>query len=309
MTTLLYHHPVFAKHDTGPGHPENPARIEAVMQALKGSAFAELKRHEAPQASLDQIALIHSSSFIEHIQSVIPKSGLIGLDADTVVSPASWDAALRAAGAVCSAVDGVVAGAANNAFCAVRPPGHHAEPERAMGFCIFNSVAIGAAHARHQHGLERVAVIDFDVHHGNGTQAAFWNDASYLYISSHQSPLYPGSGSRSERGTAGNIINIPLPPYSGTKEIQLAWNEIMAPALYEFRPDFILISAGFDAHAKDPLAQLNFSEDDYVWLSEQILRVAEEQCQGRLVSSLEGGYNLAALAASVGSHVKTLLAA
>jgi acetoin utilization deacetylase AcuC-like enzyme len=197
----------------------------------------------------------------------------------------------------------------NNAFCAVRPPGHHAEPERAMGFCIFNSVAIGAMHARHHHGLERVAVIDFDVHHGNGTQAAFWNNASYLYISSHQSPLYPGSGSRRERGVADNIVNVPLSPYSGTKEIQLAWNEVMEPTLREFRPDFILISAGFDAHTKDPLAQLNFSEDDYIWLTERILRVAAEQCQGRVVSALEGGYNLTALAASVAAHVKTLMAA
>jgi acetoin utilization deacetylase AcuC-like enzyme len=309
MTTLLYHHPIFAKHDTGPGHPESPARIQAVMQTLAGSAFAELERHEAPQANLDQIALIHSRDFIKRIQSAIPKSGLIGLDADTVISPDSWEAALRAAGAICSAVDEVMADTGNNAFCAVRPPGHHAEPERAMGFCIFNSVAIGAMHARHHHGLERVAVIDFDVHHGNGTQAAFWNNASYLYISSHQSPLYPGSGSRRERGVADNIVNVPLSPYSGTKEIQLAWNEVMEPTLREFRPDFILISAGFDAHTKDPLAQLNFSEDDYIWLTERILRVAAEQCQGRVVSALEGGYNLTALAASVAAHVKTLMAA
>jgi acetoin utilization deacetylase AcuC-like enzyme len=308
MTTLLYHHPIFAQHDTGPGHPESPARINAVMQALEDSAFAGLERHEAPRASLDQLALIHSRAFIERIEATIPQSGLVGLDADTVVSPHSWEAALRASGAVCSAVDAVMAGAGSNAFCAVRPPGHHAEPERAMGFCIFNSVAIGAAHARQRHGLARAAVIDFDVHHGNGTQAAFWSDASYLYISSHQAPLYPGTGSYNERGEAGNIVNVPLPPGSGGEQLQPAWNEIMEPALREFQPDFILISAGFDAHARDPLAQLNFSEDDYVWLTERILRVAEEQCQGRVVSALEGGYNLTALAASVGAHVKTLMA-
>lgn len=308
MTTLLYHHPIFAKHDTGPGHPESPARIAAVMQALDDSAFAELDRREAPEASLDQIALIHSRSFIERVRSVMPELGLVGLDADTVVSPNSWEAALRASGAICSAVDEVINATANNAFCAVRPPGHHAEPERSMGFCIFNSIAVGAAHARQKHGLERVAVVDFDVHHGNGTQAAFWDDADYLFISSHQSPLYPGTGSRSERGVADNIVNVPLQPYSGTREIQNAWNEIMEPALREFRPDFILVSAGFDAHGDDPLAQLNFKESDYAWLTERILTVADEQCQGRVVSTLEGGYDLQALAASVSIHVKTLMA-
>jgi acetoin utilization deacetylase AcuC-like enzyme len=306
MTTLLYHHPAFTRHDTGPGHPERPQRIVAILEALHAPAFAKLLWREAPEASLEQIALIHPMTFIERIRAAMPETGLRALDADTIISPHSWEAALRAAGSVCTAVDAVMAGEAHNAFCAVRPPGHHAEPEQAMGFCIFNNVAIGAAHARAKHPLERVAIIDFDVHHGNGTQAAFWNRPEFLYMSSHQSPLYPGTGWSAEHGV-GNVVNVPLEPYSGSAQIRHAWQEIMAPALRAFRPRFILISAGFDAHAMDPLAQLQFSEEDYAWLTDEILAIAREHCQGRVVSALEGGYNLQALAASAAAHVERLL--
>ena len=308
MTTLLYHHPVCAEHDTGPGHPECAARLEAVLGALKTEDFAELKWREAPIANSQQIMRIHPENYMQHIMAAIPEQGLAALDGDTIVSPNSGEAALRAVGAVCAAVDAVVTGEANNAFCAIRPPGHHAEPVTAMGFCLFNSVAIGAAHARAAHGLQRAAVIDFDVHHGNGTQAAFEAQGDYLYISSHQSPLYPGTGRRSERGV-GNIVNIPLAPNSGSTELHQAWEADMEPALRAFKPDIILISAGFDAHTMDPLASLNFSDEDYDWITHKILSVAAEYCEGRVVSSLEGGYNLSALASSAAIHVKALLKA
>jgi acetoin utilization deacetylase AcuC-like enzyme len=240
--------------------------------------------------------------------AAVPQTGLRALDGDTALSPRSGEAALRAAGALCAGVDAVLTGEAHNAFCAVRPPGHHAEPNRAMGFCVFNNVAIGAAHARAAHGLKRVAVIDFDVHHGNGTQAVFEHQPDYLYISSHQSPLYPGTGRRNERGV-GNIVNWPMPPYSGAAELRTGWTTAMAPALRAFKPEFIFISAGFDAHHLDPLAQLELSEEDYAWLTWEILDIAEEYCNGRVISTLEGGYNLTALAASVAVHVQALLEA
>jgi acetoin utilization deacetylase AcuC-like enzyme len=238
----------------------------------------------------------------------VPRQGHAAIDADTVLSPGSGEAALRAAGAVCAAVDAVMAGEATNAFCAVRPPGHHAEPERAMGFCLFNSVAIGARRAREAHGLERVAVVDFDVHHGNGTQAAFEHDPRVFYGSTHQWPLYPGTGSARERGV-GNIVNAPLRPMSGSAEFRRAFNEFILPALEDFRPDFLLVSAGFDAHRRDPLAQLLLDEGDYGWVTERLLDLAARHCQGRLVSTLEGGYDLDALAASAAAHVAALLAA
>ena len=308
MTTLLYNHPVCAQHDMGYGHPECPSRLEAIFDALKKPQFAALQWREAPQASIEQLTRVHPSRYVERILASVPTQGLVALDGDTALSPRSGEAALHAAGALCTAVDTIMAGEANNAFCAVRPPGHHAEPNRAMGFCVFNNVAIGAVHAHTVHGLERVAIIDFDVHHGNGTQVAFETQAEYMYISSHQSPLYPGTGKRSERGV-GNIVNLPLPPYSGSEDIRYGWTTIMAPALRSFKPNFIFISAGFDAHYLDPLASLNFTEEDYAWLTREILDIAEEFCAGRVVSTLEGGYDLQALAASVAIHVKTLMEA
>ena len=306
MTTLIYHHPVCAEHDTGNGHPESSARLMAVLKALLVEEFSALKWCEAPEASVEQINRIHHRRYTQRILNSIPEQGLRSLDADTMLSPRSGEAALRAAGAVCAAVDAVMTGAGGNAFCAVRPPGHHAEPNMAMGFCLFNNIAIGAAHARVAHGLERVAIIDFDVHHGNGTQAAFETHGEYLYLSTHQSPLYPGTGRREERGV-GNIVNIPLRPNSGATELRQAWETHLAPALDEFAPDFVLISAGFDAHYMDPLAEINLNEDDYAWITRQIVAVANKHCQGRVVSVLEGGYNLSALATSASAHVRVLL--
>lgn len=308
MTTLLYTHAACLEHDPGPGHPESPARLSAIMAALKTPQFAELQWREAPTATVEQLARIHSPAHIDLTLARIPRNGYQAIDGDTVVSPQSGDAALRAAGAVCAAVDAVLQGQANNAFCAIRPPGHHAEPDQAMGFCLFNNIAIGAAHARAVHGLERVAAIDFDVHHGNGTQAAFEHDPAYLYVSTHQAYIYPGTGRRDERGL-NNIVNIPLLANSGAVELRQAWQEDIEPALRRFKPQLILISAGFDAHRLDPLAGLTFIEADYAWLTEQILAVAAEFAQGRVISALEGGYNLSALAASTAAHVKALMQA
>ncbi len=307
MTTLIYTHPACLEHDPGSYHPESPARLRAVLDGLSAPDFARAARREAPRADLDEIARVHPRPFIEAVLAAVPARGHAAIDADTVLSPGSGEAALRAVGAVCAAVDAVVAGEGDNAFCAVRPPGHHAEADRAMGFCLFNSVAIGAQRARQKHGLERAAIIDFDVHHGNGTQAIFENNPHVFYASTHQSPLYPGTGARGETGV-GNVVNVPLRPMSGSVEFRRAFNEFILPALEDFRPDFILISAGFDAHRRDPLAQLQLVEEDYAWVTERLMACAARHCEGRIVSSLEGGYDLDALAASAAAHVRKLMA-
>lgn len=307
MRTLLYTDPVFQAHDTGPGHPERSARLEAVLDALQLESLAEVERRGPVVASIEQLSRVHDQGYVEATLAAIPQAGSVGLDPDTIVSPRSGEAAVSAAGSVCAAVDAVMAGEADNAFCAVRPPGHHATPTRAMGFCLFNSVAVAAAHACDVHGLERVAIVDFDVHHGNGTQDIFWDSERVFYLSSHQSPLYPGTGSRAERGAMGNIVNLPLPANSGSESMQEVYVETGLPALREFRPELLLVSAGFDAHELDPLAGLNWLEEDYAWISARLLEVADEYCEGRLVSSLEGGYNLDALGRSVATHVGSLL--
>lgn len=307
MTTLLFTHPACADHDPGPGHPENPVRLRAVEQALADPAFEALLRREAPRAEEDQIARVHPGSYVRDVLDAVPANGQYGLDADTILSPGSGEAGLRAAGAVVAAVDAVVAGEADNAFCAVRPPGHHAEPQHAMGFCLFNNVAVGALHAREVHGLHRIAVVDFDVHHGNGTQAMFWDDPDLFYASTHQMPLYPGSGAAYERGVSANIVNAPLPPGASSDAFRQTMRDNVVPALTRFEPEFVFISAGFDAHAEDPLAGLNFTEDDYVWATEQLLALARSACGGRLVSVLEGGYNPAALGRCVAAHVSILM--
>jgi acetoin utilization deacetylase AcuC-like enzyme len=308
MTTLLLTHEACFAHDTGRHHPESPARLRAVLDGLSGAAFARLERRVAPLAEREDLTRAHSPRFVASILAAIPESGHAALDADTIVSPGSGEAALRAAGAVIAAVDAVVAGAAANAFCAVRPPGHHAERERAMGFCLFNNIAVGAQRARAVHGLARVAVVDFDVHHGNGTQAIFEADPHLFYASTHQWPLYPGTGAHGETGV-GNVVNAPLRPNAGSAEFRNAINELVLPALENFRPDLVMISAGFDAHRRDPLAQLNLVEGDYAWVTERLLELAGRHCAGRLVSSLEGGYDLEALAASAAAHVGALMAA
>ena len=308
MTTLLFSHPACIEHDPGDFHPESPARLRAVLAALEAEEFALLERRPAPRAEIEDVARVHPRDFVEALLAAVPATGHVGVDPDTILSPASGEAALRAAGAVVAAVDAVVRREAENAFCAVRPPGHHAEPERAMGFCLFNSIAVGAARAREVHGLERVAVVDFDVHHGNGTQAMFERDPTLLYASTHQYPLYPGTGAVGERGV-GNIVNVPLRPGSGSAEFRRAFETTILPALDEFRPALVMISAGFDAHRRDPLAQLMLVEDDYRWATEQLLACAGRHAEGRLVSALEGGYDLSALAASAAAHVRALMEA
>ncbi len=307
MTTLLYTHEDCFHHDTGQMHPECPERLKAVLAALDAEEFSALQRREAPKASREQLARVHPEAYIARVLAAIPASGHANLDGDTTLSPGSGDAALRAAGALCAAVDAVMAEEARNAFCAVRPPGHHAEPETAMGFCLFNNIAVGALHARHAHRLSRIAVVDFDVHHGNGTQAAFWNDPDLLFASTHQSPLYPGTGRPEERGVAGNIINLPLPPMAGSDEFRRAMRDGVFPKLAHFQPELILISAGFDAHEEDPLASLRFHEDDYAWATGELLHIAESACGGRLISTLEGGYDIHALGRCAAAHVRALM--
>jgi acetoin utilization deacetylase AcuC-like enzyme len=308
MTTLLVTHPACLAHDPGAMHPESPSRLRAILKALDGPPFTELLRREAPAASVEQIARAHGRAYVMAVLEAVPASGHVGLDPDTVISPGSGEAALRAAGAAVAAVDAVMAGEADNAFCAVRPPGHHAEATRAMGFCLFNNVAVGAEHARAVHGLTRVAVVDFDVHHGNGTQHMFERDPDLFYASTHQWPLYPGSGDSDERGV-GNICNVPLAPMAGSREFRAAMETIVLPALATFRPELLMVSAGFDAHAADPLASLRLVEADYEWVTRALMAVADECCNGRIVSTLEGGYDLPALAASAAAHLRALMAA
>ncbi len=308
MTTLLFTHPVCLEHDTGFGHPECPARLTAILNVLRTSPFAALEWREAPAATLEQLTRIHPQTHVERLFAQVPKQGQYALDGDTILSPRSGEAARYSAGAACAAVDAILRREASNAFCAIRPPGHHAEPKQAMGFCLFANAALAAAHARAIHGLERVAIIDFDVHHGNGTQAALEHDPGYLYISTHQAYIYPGTGRREERGV-GNIVNVPLLANSGSADLRHVWRQDIEPALRKFQPQLILISAGFDAHYMDPLAELNFNEDDYTWLTQQILGIAAEYCEGRVVSLLEGGYSLPALASSVAAHVRALMEA
>jgi acetoin utilization deacetylase AcuC-like enzyme len=308
LTTALYTHPACLAHDMGRGHPERPARLQAILDALEAPGFASLDRREAPPASIEQIATVHDRDYVEGLLRAVPKAGLTQLDPDTALSPHSGEAALRAAGAVAAAVDAVATGEVANAFCAVRPPGHHAERAAAMGFCLFNNVAIGAMRGRLRHGLGRVAVMDFDVHHGNGTQHMFENDASLFYASTHQWPLYPGTGASEERGV-GNICNAPLPAGAGSAEFRAAMSREVLPAIAAFKPDLLMISAGFDAHRADPLAALELETEDFAWATAELMAVAAECCAGRVVSTLEGGYDLAALATSAAAHVRTLMTA
>jgi acetoin utilization deacetylase AcuC-like enzyme len=309
MFTMLFSHPACLEHDTGLGHPECSDRLRAILSALETEDFHLLDRQEAPRATLEQIARVHPRAHIDQVLAAIPEHGHAGIDADTVVSPGSGEAALRAAGAVIAAVDAVATGVARNAFCAVRPPGHHAERTHSMGFCLFNNVAIGALHARAVHGLQRIAVIDFDVHHGNGTQETFQGDPDLLYASTHQSPLFPGTGDASETGEYGNCVNAPLRPMAGSPEFRHAISRSVLPALDHFRPDLIMISAGFDAHSRDPLAGLHLTDDDFVWVTRKLGEAARTYSGGRIVSVLEGGYNLRALASACAAHVRELMAA
>ncbi|MBN8948290.1 MAG: histone deacetylase family protein [Rhodanobacter sp.] len=302
----LYTHSACLRHDPGPGHVERPARLHAVLQALDHDRYAALDRVEAPPATREQLLRVHDAGHIGEVLLGAPAGEMLALDQDTVMGPGSTEAALHAAGAVVAAVDAVLGGSAQRAFCAVRPPGHHATRERAMGFCLFDNVAVGAAHALAAHGLKRVAIADFDVHHGNGTQDIFEREPRVLFASSHQSPLYPDSGHEDERG-CGNIVNGVLSPGAGSHEFRELWDAVLLPRLHAFRPQLLLISAGFDAHANDPLADIRLSEEDYAWLTERLVALARRHAEGRIVSTLEGGYDLAALAASAAAHVQALM--
>jgi acetoin utilization deacetylase AcuC-like enzyme len=307
--TILLTHPDCVLHNPGPGHPERPERLNAVLAALDHPDFAGLDRREAPLATQEQIARVHGAGFVAELLAAVPESGMVRVDADTVMSPGSGNAALRAAGAAIAAVDAVLKGEAANAFCAVRPPGHHAEPDQAMGFCLFNSIAVGAAHAQAVHGLERIAIVDFDVHHGNGSQTMTASRLDWLYASTHQYPFYPGTGSVRERGAYGNIVNAPLAAGAGSAEFHAAFDEVIVPALNRFRPELLMISAGFDAHRRDPLASIDLDEDDFAWATRALADVAHRHSGGRIVSLLEGGYDLTALAASAAAHVRVLMEA
>ncbi|HEY7669099.1 MAG TPA: histone deacetylase family protein [Hyphomicrobium sp.] len=310
MTTLLITHPCFVDHDTGPGHPERPDRMRAIDKILSHDVFKSLQREEAPlrEDVEERIRLAHPAAYLETIRKIAtgPIDGTRHIDGDTVVSPGSWQAALRAVGAGLHAVDAVMSGRVANAFCQVRPPGHHAEHDRAMGFCLFANAAIAGLYARAEHGVERIGVVDFDVHHGNGTQDIFWSDRDLYYGSTHQMPLFPGTGALSETGV-GNIFNAPLRAGDGGERFREAFESRILPALHDFGPDIVLISAGFDAHEADPLANLRLVEADFVWATEKLSDMANRHCHGRIVSFLEGGYDLNALARSVAVHVKTLM--
>ena len=310
MTTALITHAACLEHDPGPYHPESPDRLRVVLQALEAPEFAPLSREEAPRATKEQLARVHPAEMIDAILAVRPEEGdTVNIDADTVMSAGSAEAALRAAGAAVRAVDLVMRGTVLRAFAAVRPPGHHAEPTRPMGFCLFNNAAVAALHARAEHGLKRVAVVDFDVHHGNGTQALFSGDPDLFYASSHQSPFYPGTGEAWERGIANNIVNVPLRARDSSPAFRDAWAGTIIPELESFAPELLIISAGFDAHRADPLAQLRLETEDYAWITEALLEVARKHCGGRVVSVLEGGYDLEALAACAAIHVRGLMKA
>lgn len=306
MTTLLFTHESSLRHVTPQGHPERADRIRAISQVLSAASFGELVHREAPRGRDEDILRAHTYEHLERIRAVAPQEGFEYLDPDTPMSPGTLEAALRAVGAATAAVDAVFRGEADNAFCALRPPGHHAESNRAMGFCFFNQVAIAAHYARERYGAGRVAVVDFDVHHGNGTQDIFWSDPDLFYGSTHQMPLYPGTGSSSETG-AGNIFNAPLRAGDGGEQFREAMSTLILPALDAFAPELVLVSAGFDAHHRDPLGSLQLTEEDFAWITLQLMEAAEIHAGGRVVSVLEGGYDLQGLAASVGIHVQALM--
>jgi acetoin utilization deacetylase AcuC-like enzyme len=307
MSTWIYTHEDCLAHDPGPGHPESPARLLAVLQALRSPDFRDLIWRDAPLGTVEQVALVHDPAYVEWVRDATPANGHAVLDAgDTVMSPGTWDAVLRCVGAACAGVDDVVSGAAQAVFCATRPCGHHAESSRAMGFCVFNQAAIAALHARQAHGLTRVAVVDFDVHHGNGTQHSFERDADLFYGSCHQAPFYPGTGARTERGVAGNIVNVPLASGCTSQTFRERMSAELLPALQRFAPELLVISAGFDAHEQDPLGGLNLTDDDYHWVTRALLDAVAGSAGRRVVSVLEGGYSLQGLASGTAAHVKAL---
>ena len=307
MSTLLISHAACLDHLTPLGHPERPDRLRAIERILEHERFQPLAREQAPVADAETVALAHPLEYVEMIREAAPREGLVRIDADTTMSPGSLEAALRSAGGAVLAVEEVMAKKATNAFVATRPPGHHAETATPMGFCFFNNAAVAARYAQKKYGIERAAIVDFDVHHGNGSQDIFWADRSVMYCSTHEMPLYPGTGAVSERGEHDTIVNAPLRAGDGGAEFREAFEVAILPRLADFRPDLIVISAGFDAHVRDPLANLNLVEADYAWATQKVMEIADRSAEGRVVSLLEGGYDLEGLARSVAAHVMALM--
>ncbi len=307
MSTLLITHPAFLEHLTPLGHPERPDRLRAIERALEAEKFQTLARSQAPLASLETIALCHPMDYISEVREAAPREGLIHLDADTAMSPGTFEAALRAAGGAIHAVDEVLTKKAANAFVAARPPGHPAETARPMGFCLFDNAAIAARYAQQSYGVVSAAIVDFDVHHGNGSQQIFWSDKTVMYCSTHQMPLFPGTGAVGETGEHNTIVNAPLRPGDGGAAFRAAFETRILPRLSEFKPELVIISAGFDAHMRDPLANINLAEADFIWVTQKIMDLADSCAGGRVISMLEGGYDLQALGNSVAAHVATLM--
>jgi acetoin utilization deacetylase AcuC-like enzyme len=309
MTTLLLTHPACLNHATPPGHPERADRLRAINQVLAADRFNPLVRGEEPEGNLDLATLCHNDHYIDEIRHLAPSSGVVYIDGDTSMSPGTWEAVMRGVGGAVAATDAVMSGRQNNAFVAVRPPGHHAETSRAMGFCFFDNAAIAARHAQRKYGISRAAIVDFDVHHGNGTQEIFWADPTVMYCSTHQMPLFPGTGAKSERGEHDTIVNAPLAAEDGGAKFRAAFENVILPQLRKFDPELIIVSAGFDAHYRDPLASLNLKADDFGWVTRKLMDVADSSAGGRIVSVLEGGYDLQGLQESVAAHVSALMGA
>jgi acetoin utilization deacetylase AcuC-like enzyme len=309
MTTLLLTHPACLDHLTPEGHPERPDRLRAINQVLAEERFNTLVRAEAPEGNLDAVLLCHNEHYVTELRHVAPPSGMIYIDGDTSMSSGTWEAIMRGVGGAIAATDAVMSGAHHNAFVAIRPPGHHAEKATPMGFCFFDNAAIAARYAQRKHGIARAAVIDFDVHHGNGTQDIFWADKSVMYCSTHQMPLFPGTGARGERGEHDTIVNAPLRAEDGSAQFRSAFENVILPQLAKFSPELLIISAGFDAHHRDPLASINLRAEDFGWVTKKLMDLADTSAGGRVVSMLEGGYDLQGLKESVAAHVSALMGA